>query len=1239
MELLTNVFRQLLSMAAMALPVMALVLLFRLCLRKAPKKYSYTLWLVVGLRLVCPLLPESPVGLPQPEAVEETVSAVMPARTSQAAEAAAPEVTDRGGETAPAVSPEFVPEQAAPAAQTPPASVAPAASARRSVGWMGTGALVWAAGLAGALAYIAVSDIRLRRRVAQAVRREDNVWECDGIPTPFVLGLFRPRVYVPFRMTEAQRVYVLAHERHHIRRRDHWAKALALVLLAVYWWDPAVWLCWRLFCRDMEMSCDEAVLAKLGSQARREYSLSLVSFALDRQAPMALAFGEHDAARRVKNVLGWKEARPAVTFLALAAVVLVTVVCGTDAPGGWVRTTEGDETLSVTYHLSRRDAGVKWYLDIYKDGVISDSRFLGSGRRLPQEGTVSIRYETAAETDHVIDSVRLWAEGETPWAYNLSLENDWLLEDGDSAYIEAEPRLESARSTVPRDGLTVYTLCLSESGKFTEDTMGNSLVLQVRLVMEKASRTSGGAVRLTGTVQEDTGTLNYRFGDSVGSYGISMETWYKGELVSPPSLRIFDDVGGGMNSATLSSGSFQLSLEFTEAVEDVGFIMEKGGVTMTLHRILNDIPFPECNSVAWVWLEGDVELDADGSAVIGAVYYGSGDGLDAYTCDTYQERYPAEVLKDSEYTILLRLVVSQGNKDRLEADLERQIQAQTLMNLRVDSARDTGDVRMLLEALGASRWGAYQVSGGRDQGKTRVRVAFEEDHQDDPVFTEYMEAVGSLLQALVEDAEVAEYTTGEVTSSLFANSPAAEWAGEQGYGDLKKAASTVEGMMALLDYLEWDREDTLDELARTLYALKDDPGSLLWALDTESLGDYTVEWLDSERVQVNFVTQSVDAETLRSGMEQRGTLLLAVDRELAQVNWSYEVPGGRGGTSGATGYMDRPGADWTIRLGTATVSEEAAVQGIRTLLDDLGWGLPISAASLPVRAKSMDRISLIRELMERDDWQDAVELPCTVSEGNRAVYVDILETPEDPDALDAAMVRRGMLMLYLKPNTESLRWSYPAKGGRIVSYTVDEKRLSYIIGLFSNYEAAQTWPVMTEAELDRLVQSMDLDDEVYLMARDDPAGLAAEPFADILGYAGQIRTEATTYDWSRRVYYAVTEEGAFPIAESFGWGEPRDYTVDLDGDGREELVCGVTFNADGAQRVIVYQRRGDEILQSWVTPEGLPGYEDTGVGSHWEEYDPGENLFRIHYHVKGQEDYAVAEVRGMSQLEEFYPYA
>ena len=168
----------------------------------------------------------------------------------------------------------------------------PKAPLRRAADPLAVGAALWLGGMAAMAGYVLVSFLQLRRTVQTAVRREGNVWECDGLPTPFVLGLLRPRIYIPFRMEEAERTYVLAHEREHLRWRDQWVKAAALGILAVYWWHPGVWLCWVLLCRDMELRCDEAVLASLGDGIKQDYSRSLMAFALDRRFPAALAFGD-----------------------------------------------------------------------------------------------------------------------------------------------------------------------------------------------------------------------------------------------------------------------------------------------------------------------------------------------------------------------------------------------------------------------------------------------------------------------------------------------------------------------------------------------------------------------------------------------------------------------------------------------------------------------------------------------------------------------------------------------------------------------------------------------------------------------------------------------------------------------------------------------------------------------------------------------------------------------------------
>lgn len=371
MAALAVVFSRLLSMAVAALPVMALVLAVRAALGRAPARYRYGLWLAVGFRLACPVSVErlwSLYNLPGIRAVAET--------TGTAGSGVVRSLVD----TAPTVA--AVP----PAAMSGAAVVSEAAEPSFWAAALPWCAVLWVLGMLAVLIWGMVSAVRLRRTVREAVSEGGEVWTCGAVPTPFVLGLLRPRIYLPPHLDDTTRTYVLAHERHHIRRRDPWWKLLGWCLLAVYWWNPAVWLCWVLFCRDMEMSCDEAVLDALGSEAKRGYSLSLVAHAAAAPMPAALAFGEHDATRRVKNVLAWKKATPRVAFLAAAAAVLAVMAClGNGMTGSsWVRMETPGPMIQVSWDLKEPIRAWALYADVYAYGTRTESRLLTCGELTQQ---------------------------------------------------------------------------------------------------------------------------------------------------------------------------------------------------------------------------------------------------------------------------------------------------------------------------------------------------------------------------------------------------------------------------------------------------------------------------------------------------------------------------------------------------------------------------------------------------------------------------------------------------------------------------------------------------------------------------------------------------------------------------------------------------------------------------------------------------------------------------------------
>lgn len=346
-------FIQILNMSLGAAWAALLVMIGRLLLRRAPKVFSYALWGVVLFRLVCPVSFTSVLSLmPKPRAIPQDIIY-----------AAQPEVESG-----------FVFFDQAVNNSLPPAT--PAASINPVQLWLELGNLVWQAGMALMLLYCLLSYLRFLGRLQGAVRLEGRVWESDRIPTAFVLGLFRPRIYLPLGLGEAERRYILCHEETHIRRLDHIIKPAALMLLVVHWFNPVLWLAYFLMCRDMEMSCDELAMGKLGPELRKDYSACLLSLSV-RQSGLAvpLAFGENDVKSRIKNILNYKKPALWVMAAALALALLLGFCLASDPDGGsgfmllnpagdgWVPLSrqEGipyhDAVWGESIRVERRDAG------------------------------------------------------------------------------------------------------------------------------------------------------------------------------------------------------------------------------------------------------------------------------------------------------------------------------------------------------------------------------------------------------------------------------------------------------------------------------------------------------------------------------------------------------------------------------------------------------------------------------------------------------------------------------------------------------------------------------------------------------------------------------------------------------------------------------------------------------------------------------------------------------------------
>lgn len=305
-----QMFLKAVNMGLMAGYCMGIVLLLRFFMRKLPKIYSYVLWIPVYFRLVCPVSLQSTLSLVRmkPEPVPQNT----------------------GTPVLPRISPRTVPAgrvvKNAIQRDVQPVDAAAGAGSIQTV-LMAAG-ILWIAVCCLLLACSAWSYVRLCLRLRGAVLLEEGVYEKEGIQTPFVTGLCRPVIFLPPGMEERDQRFVLEHERTHIRRRDHLVKQAAFLVSCVYWFHPLVWLAFYLMCRDMEMSCDECVIRKLGSDVRREYSAALLSLSSGRKVVLGspLAFGENSIRSRIVNVLRYK--KRAVWASLLMAVLTAAVMTG-----------------------------------------------------------------------------------------------------------------------------------------------------------------------------------------------------------------------------------------------------------------------------------------------------------------------------------------------------------------------------------------------------------------------------------------------------------------------------------------------------------------------------------------------------------------------------------------------------------------------------------------------------------------------------------------------------------------------------------------------------------------------------------------------------------------------------------------------------------------------------------------------------------------------------------------------
>ena len=312
---MSEVFLQIVNMSISAGWLILAVLLCRLLLKRAPKWVRVALWGIVAVRLFCPFSIESALSLiPN----NQTVSPEIMLDPTPAVDTGVGFVNSVVN---PIIAGSFTPN--------------PATSANPLQILIPVWSVIWVAGMVIMLLYTLISYWRIRRRVSTAVLLRDNIFQSEHVSTPFVLGLFRPRIYLPFGLGENELYHVVSHERAHIRRKDHLWKPLGFLLLSIHWFNPLVWLAYVLLCRDIELACDEKVIKELDGNQRANYTQALVFCSIRRHtiAACPLAFGEVGVKSRVKSVMDYK--KPAFWIVVVAVVLCIAVaVCFLTDPIG-----------------------------------------------------------------------------------------------------------------------------------------------------------------------------------------------------------------------------------------------------------------------------------------------------------------------------------------------------------------------------------------------------------------------------------------------------------------------------------------------------------------------------------------------------------------------------------------------------------------------------------------------------------------------------------------------------------------------------------------------------------------------------------------------------------------------------------------------------------------------------------------------------------------------------------------
>ena len=322
-----DVFVKILNMSITASYFVVALIILRAVFRKIPKWLSCALWGLVGLRLILPFSFESILSLvPSVQTIPSDIAMSKNPQISSGIPAFNSVIN-------PIISESFTPE--------PSYSVNPLQVVSFVL------AVIWLAGIAGMLIYTLVSYIILRRKTNESIKNNDGTYICDVITSPFILGIIKPKIYIPSQVTEEDKRLIIAHERAHIKRLDHLWKPLGFLLLSVYWFNPLMWIAYIFLCRDIEAACDERVLKNGGTDIKKSYSEALINCSAPKRLVTAcpLAFGETGVKQRIKNVLSYKKPALWIIIIALIVSIILSVCFMTDPAGTGINDIPGYESV------------------------------------------------------------------------------------------------------------------------------------------------------------------------------------------------------------------------------------------------------------------------------------------------------------------------------------------------------------------------------------------------------------------------------------------------------------------------------------------------------------------------------------------------------------------------------------------------------------------------------------------------------------------------------------------------------------------------------------------------------------------------------------------------------------------------------------------------------------------------------------------------------------------------------